>query len=81
MAWEDIVPLFYSKFYPPSEIHKDRNKVYNFWPHDGESIAQAWGRLKLLMLGAVQRLYNDEVECMESLEENPLLGSLLSEII
>ncbi|KAK1677281.1 hypothetical protein QYE76_038129, partial [Lolium multiflorum] len=48
--WEDIVPLFYSKFYPPSEIHKDRNRIYNFWPHDGESIAQAWGRLKSLML-------------------------------
>ncbi|KAK1615713.1 hypothetical protein QYE76_021230 [Lolium multiflorum] len=48
--WEDIVPLFYSKFYPSSEIHKDRNRIYNFWPHDGESIAQAWGRLKSLML-------------------------------
>src|SRR5215218_3059464 len=48
--WEDIVPFFYSKFYPPSEIHKDRNRIYNFWPHDGESIAQAWRRLKSLML-------------------------------
>jgi hypothetical protein len=47
---EEIVPLFYSKFYPPSEIHKDRNQIYNYWPHDGESIAQAWGRLKSLML-------------------------------
>jgi hypothetical protein len=25
ITWEEIVPLFYSKFYPPSEIHKDRN--------------------------------------------------------
>jgi hypothetical protein len=50
IAWEEIAPLFYSKFYPPSEIHKDRNRIYNFWPHDGESIAQAWGRLKSLML-------------------------------
>ncbi|KAK1683298.1 hypothetical protein QYE76_044146 [Lolium multiflorum] len=50
LDWEDIVPLFYSKFYPPSEIHRDRNRIYNFWPHDGESIAQAWGRLKSLML-------------------------------
>ncbi|KAK1661541.1 hypothetical protein QYE76_049700 [Lolium multiflorum] len=50
LDWEDIVPLFYSKFYPPSEIHKDRNRIYNFWPHDGESIAQDWGRLKSLML-------------------------------
>jgi hypothetical protein len=50
IGWEEIVSLFYSKFYPPSDIHKDRNQIYNFWPHDGESIAQAWGRLKSLML-------------------------------
>ncbi|KAK1693057.1 hypothetical protein QYE76_009754 [Lolium multiflorum] len=50
LEWNDIVPRFYSKFYPPSEIHKDRNRIYNFWPHDGESIAQAGGRLKSLML-------------------------------
>ena len=50
IGWEEIVPLFYSKFYPPSEIHKDRNQIYNFWPHEGESTAQAWGRLKSLML-------------------------------
>jgi hypothetical protein len=48
--WEEIVPLFYSKFYPSSEVSKDRNYIYNFHPHDGESIAQAWGRLKTLML-------------------------------
>ncbi|KAK1619565.1 hypothetical protein QYE76_025082 [Lolium multiflorum] len=47
--WEDIVPLFYSKFYPPSEIHKDRNRIYNFWPHDGE-YCPSLGRLKSLML-------------------------------
>ncbi|KAK1613699.1 hypothetical protein QYE76_019216, partial [Lolium multiflorum] len=50
LEWNDIVPRFYSKFYHPSEIHKDRNRIYNFWPHDGESISQAWGRLKSLML-------------------------------
>jgi hypothetical protein len=50
IGWEEIGPLFYSKFYPSSEIHKDRNYIYNFYPHDGESIAQAWGRLKSLML-------------------------------
>jgi hypothetical protein len=50
IGWEEIVPLFYSKFYPPSEVHKDQNQIYNFWPHDGESIAQALGRLKSLML-------------------------------
>src|SRR4051812_38334613 len=41
ISWEEIVPLFYYKFYPPSEIYKDRNQIYNFWPEDEESIAQA----------------------------------------
>jgi hypothetical protein len=48
--WEEIVPLFYSKFYPSSEVYKDRNYIYNFHPHEGEIIAQAWGRLKTLIL-------------------------------
>jgi hypothetical protein len=30
IGWEEIVPLFYSKFYPSSEIHKDSNHIYNF---------------------------------------------------
>jgi hypothetical protein len=28
----------------------NRDYIYNFHPHEGESIAQAWGRLKSLML-------------------------------
>jgi hypothetical protein len=47
--WKEIVLLFYSKFRPSSEVYKDRNYIYNFHPHEGESIPQAWGRLKLLM--------------------------------
>ena len=47
---KELISLFYSKFYPLHEIHQDRNYIYNFWPHDGESIAQAWGRLKSLIL-------------------------------
>src|SRR3954470_12661940 len=30
-------------------VHHDRNYIYNFWPHGGESIAQAWGRLKSML--------------------------------
>jgi hypothetical protein len=37
IGWEEIVPLFYSKFYPSSEIHKDRNYIFNFHPHDGKA--------------------------------------------
>src|SRR3954465_6798638 len=50
MEWEEMASLFYSKFYPPSEIQKDRSLIYNFWPLDGARTAQAWGGLKLLML-------------------------------
>ena len=50
LGWEEVVPLFYFKLYPRSEIHQDRNSIYNFWPLEGESIAQAWGRLKTLIL-------------------------------
>ena len=50
LEWKELANLFYSKFYPPYEMHLDRNYIFNFWPHDGESIAQAWGRLKTLIL-------------------------------
>ena len=30
-------------------VHRDRNYIYIFWPREGESIAQAWGRLKSML--------------------------------
>ena len=30
-------------------VHRDRNYTYNFWPHQGESIALSWGRLKSML--------------------------------
>src|SRR3954464_10916182 len=50
LEWPELMSLFYAKFYPLREIHQDRNYIYNFWSRDGESIAQAWGRLKSVML-------------------------------
>ena len=47
--WQELMSLFYAKFYPFCEIHQDRNYIYKFWSRGGESIAQAWGRLKSLM--------------------------------
>src|SRR4051812_23320396 len=49
LNWQELMTLFYTKFYPLHEIHRDRNYIYNFWSRDGESIAKAWGRLKSLM--------------------------------
>src|ERR1041385_4340731 len=48
--WQELMSLFYTKFYPLHEIHRDRNYIYNFRSRDGESIAQALGRLRPLML-------------------------------
>ena len=36
---------FHQKFYPMHLVHRDRNYIFNFWPREGESIAQAWGGL------------------------------------
>ena len=30
-------------------VHRDRKYIYNFWPREGESITQAWGRLKSML--------------------------------
>ena len=32
---------FHQKFYPMHLVHRDRNYIYNFWPHEGERIVQA----------------------------------------
>ena len=40
---------FHQKFYPMHLVHRDRNYIYNFWPREGESIAQARGRLKSML--------------------------------
>jgi hypothetical protein len=40
---------FYTKFYTPKKTYDDCCHIYNFWPHFGESIAQAWGRLNELI--------------------------------
>ena len=36
---------FNQKLYPMHLVHCDRNYIYNFWPSEGESTAQAWGGL------------------------------------
>jgi hypothetical protein len=44
-----IYEVFFLNYYTPKKIYDDRCYIYNFWPHDGESIVQAWGRLKELI--------------------------------
>jgi hypothetical protein len=59
--WKQLESIFYSKFYPLHEVHLDRNYIYNFYPHDGESIAQAWGRLKTLILKCPNHELSEEI--------------------
>src|SRR3989337_3289445 len=47
--WNRSKLEFHQKFYPMHLVHRDRNYIYNFWPCEGESIAQAWGRLKYML--------------------------------
>src|ERR1043165_408709 len=41
LKWEELMSLFYTKFYPLHEVYRDRNHIYNFRSREGESIAQA----------------------------------------
>ena len=56
--WKQLESLFYSKFNPLHEVHLDRCYIFKFYPHDRESIAQAWGRLKTLILKCPNRVEN-----------------------
>ena len=49
MRYSRLKLEFYQKFYPMHLVHCDRNYIYNFWPREGESIAQAGGRLKSML--------------------------------
>jgi hypothetical protein len=44
-----------SSFVPAATRGVSTSYIYNFHPHDEESIAQAWGRLKSLMLKCLMR--------------------------
>ena len=52
---------FHQKFYPMHLVHRDRNYIYNFWPREGESITQAWGRLKSMLYSCPNRELAREV--------------------
>ena len=52
---------FHQKFYPMHLVHHDRNYIYNFWPREGESIAQAWGRLKSMLYSCPNHELSGEI--------------------
>ena len=49
MELQPIEIGIHQKFYSMHLVHRDHNYIYNFWPREGESIAQPWGRLKSML--------------------------------
>jgi hypothetical protein len=49
VEWGSLLKVFFLKIFTPKEAYENRCYIFNFWPHVGESITQAWGRLKELM--------------------------------
>ena len=47
--WCTLRKVFFLKYFTPKEAYDSRCFIFNFWPHLGESITQAWGRLKDLL--------------------------------
>ena len=52
---------YHQKFYPMHLVHRDRNYIYNFLPREGESIAQAWGRLKSMLYSSPNHELSREI--------------------
>src|SRR3990170_3589021 len=59
--WNRLKLEFHQKFYPVHLVHRDRNYIYNFWPREGESIAQAWGRLKSMLYSCPNHVLSREI--------------------
>ena len=49
IEWSILRKVFFLKYFTPKEAYENRCYIFNFWPHLGESITQAWGRLKDLI--------------------------------
>ena len=64
---------FHQKFYPMHLVHRDQNYIYNFWPCEGESIAQAWGRLKSMLYSCPNHELSREI----IIQKKIMLGFLI----
>ncbi|GKF00180.1 zinc finger, CCHC-type containing protein [Tanacetum coccineum] len=45
-TWEDLTTRFLAQFFPPGRTIKLRNDILMFQQHQGESLSEAWTRLK-----------------------------------
>ncbi|GKF87181.1 zinc finger, CCHC-type containing protein, partial [Tanacetum coccineum] len=48
-TWEDLTTRFLSQFFPPGRTTKLCNDILMFQQHHGESLSEAWTRLKDLL--------------------------------
>ncbi|GKE63547.1 MAK10-like protein [Tanacetum coccineum] len=48
-TWEDLTTRFLAQFFPPGRTIKLRNDIMMFQQHHGESLSEAWTRLKDLL--------------------------------
>ena len=48
-SWNKCKDAFSSKYFPPAKITSLRNDIMNFKQLDHEHVAQAWGRMKLMI--------------------------------
>ena len=82
---------FHQKFYPMHHVYRDRNYIYNFWPREGESIAQAWGRLKSMLYSCpnhellremiIQKIYARLFENNRTMLDTSCAGSFMMKSI
>ena len=82
---------FHRKFYPMHLVHPDRNYIYNFWPREGESVAQAWGRLKSMLYSCpnhelsremiIQKFYSQLSDNNRSMLDTSCTGSFMMKTI
>ena len=43
LNWNRFQLEFHQKFYPMHLVHRDRNYIYNFWPHEGQKYHSSLG--------------------------------------
>ncbi|GJV46529.1 zinc finger, CCHC-type containing protein [Tanacetum coccineum] len=48
-TWEDLTTRFLAQFFPPRRTSKLRNAILMFQQHHGESLSEAWTRLRDLL--------------------------------
>ena len=60
-TWAQLVDRFLSKYFPPSKTAKLRNEITQFTQFDGESLYEAWERIKEMVRRCPHHGLSDEI--------------------